>query len=161
MHLSESKQILRNTYLFKDLNEIHLDLILMICEEMNVVAGQEIFHIDQPGDALYIIARGSVEIVLDPPGAQPLRLSVLEAGQIFGETVLIEEGRRSASARCLHEGTLLRIAGERLARLSENYPEIGFRIMRRMAAELMNKLREANQNLRALAEKSTSNPAKP
>ncbi len=160
MHLSESKQILRNTYLFKDLNEIHLDLVLMICEEMNVVAGQEIFHIDEPGDALYIIARGDVEIVLDPPGARPLRLSVLEAGQIFGETVLLEEGRRSASARALHDGTLLRIPGRRLMRLAEDYPEIGFRIMRRMAAELMSKLREANQNLRALSYNNQEQKAK-
>jgi len=152
MHLSESKKILRTTYLFRDLNEIHLDLVLMICEEMNIVPGQEIFHIDEPGDALYIIARGDVEIVLDPPGAQPLRLSVLEVGQIFGETVLLEEGRRSASARALHEGTLLRIPGRRLMRLAEDYPEIGFRIMRRMAEELMNKLREANQNLRHLSQ---------
>lgn len=152
MHLTESKQILRSTYLFKDLNEIHLDLVLMICEEMNVVAGQEIFHLDEAGDALYIIARGDVEIVLDPPDKPPLRLSVLGPGQIFGETVLLEEGRRSASARCLHDGTLLRIPGKRLARLAEDYPEIGFRIMRRMAAELMAKLREANQNIRNLTE---------
>ena len=65
MYLEESKQILRKAPLFRELTEPHLDLILTICEEAFYSAGQFIFRQDDPGDALYLIADGEVEILLE------------------------------------------------------------------------------------------------
>ena len=150
MHLSESKKILRNSFLFGDLNSIHLDLILMICEEVNYQAGDIIFHQNDPGDVLYIIARGEVEIILEPSEAnkESVVIATLHQYQAFGETILIEERGRTAGARSHDATQLLRLERERLLSLTSDYPEIGFRIMRRMSAELVSKLRIANQKIR-------------
>ena len=150
MHLSESKKVLRNSFLFGDLSDIHLDLILMICEEANYQAGDIIFHQNDPGDALYIIARGEVEIILEPSEAdkESVVIATLHQYQAFGETILIEERGRTAGARCHDTTQLLRLERERLLSLTSDYPEIGFRIMRRMTAELISKLRAANQKIR-------------
>ena len=43
---------------------------------------------------------------------------------------------------------LIRISRERLLRLCHDYPEIGFQIMHRMAAELALKLRSSNRGIR-------------
>jgi CRP-like cAMP-binding protein len=149
MHLEESKRALRRSHLFRDLHDSHLDLVLMTCEELNYQSGEAIFHQDDPGDALYVIARGSVEILLETDESEEMvELAVLEVSDTFGETILIEEGQRSATARCRTEVSLIRLPRGRLTQLVEDYPEIGFYIMRRMAADLMEKLRAANLNIR-------------
>ncbi|MGC9358230.1 MAG: cyclic nucleotide-binding domain-containing protein [Anaerolineae bacterium] len=150
MHIEESKRVLRNTQLFQDLNDSHLDLILMICEEKNCRAGEVIFHQDDPGAALYIVARGEVEIYLEPeqPGDEPVQLAILEENATFGETILVEAGRRSAGARSHTDAQLLRIPRQQMVKLMSDYPEIGFRILRRMAADLTAKLRSANEQIR-------------
>lgn len=149
MHLEEIKRALKSSHLFRDLHESHLDLVLMVCEELNYQAGEVIFHQDDPGDALYIIARGQVEIILESEqDKEAVELAVLEAHDTFGEAILIEKGLRSATARCRTDIALVRLPRQRLIRLVDNYPEIGFYIMRRMAADLMEKLRAANLNIR-------------
>lgn len=150
MHLRESKQILRQSDLFRDLNEIHLDLVLRVCEESNYLAGEYIFRQDDVGDALYILAQGEVEIILEPEAEEEVLLQVaeLEAISTFGEVILVERARRTASVRCKTDAQLLRIPRDRLLKLCNDYPEIGFRIMRRMAAELSLKLHASNLNIR-------------
>jgi len=150
LHLQESKRVLRDSYLFHDLNEIHLDLVLMVCEEMNFMAGERVFKQDDPGDALFIIANGKVGILLEAeaPNGKPILAAVLGPGQTFGEVVLVESGQRTATASCQTDVQLLRLPGVRLSKLCSDYPEIGFLIMRRMAAELTFKLRDANLNIR-------------
>ena len=149
MHLEDIKRALKNSHLFADLNESHLDLVLMACEELNYQEGQVIFRQDDPGDALYIIARGEVEIILESEGeSETVELATLKEYDTFGEAILIEQGVRSAAACCLTPVSLVRLPRQRLIRLVNNYPEIGFNIMRRMAADLMGKLRAANLNIR-------------
>ncbi|MFP4345129.1 MAG: cyclic nucleotide-binding domain-containing protein [Anaerolineales bacterium] len=147
MHIDESRRVLRDSYLFRDLNEIHLELILMICEEIAYDAGDVIFRQDEPGDALYIVGRGEVEVFLETEGEE-LELALLGEKETFGESILVEEGGRSAGIRCRTPVQLLRLPRRQIVRLMANYPEIGYRILHRMAADLMLKLQSANRRLR-------------
>jgi CRP-like cAMP-binding protein len=150
MHLQESKKVLRSSDLFRDLNEIHLDLVLMVCEESNYLAGDFIFHQGEPGDALYILSQGEVAIMLEPekPGEDSIQVATFEAISTFGEVILVEEGQRTASVLCKTDAQLLRIPKDRLLKLCYDYPEIGFRIMYRMSAELAVKLHDSNLTIR-------------
>ena len=150
MHIQESKRVLRQSDLFRDLNEIHLDLVLMVCEEIGYRAGEFIFHQNDAGDALYIVARGQVDILIESQTTQsePMVVTVLGDNATFGEILLVDEGTRSASARCRADTQLLRLSRDRLLKLCYDYPEIGFHIMHRIAAELARKLRSSNQDIR-------------
>ncbi len=150
MYLKESKEVLRKAALFRDLSAPHLDLILTICEETFYNAGQFIFRQDDVGDALYLIADGEVDILLESSdeGNKPILLATLHSGEIFGEIVLLEAGHRTASARARTDAHLLRMPRRRLLGLLNDYPEVGYRIMRRMAIDLVNKLRSANRSMR-------------
>lgn len=151
MHLEKCKEVLRRATLFQDLNEIYLDLVLMVCEEVTYPPGGIIFRQADPGDALFIVASGTVDIILEPekPGEQPLTLASLQDYANFGETILVEEGHRTATAQCRTPTTLLRLPKARVVQLTNDYPEIGFHIMRSMAADLTHKLSAANVNLRS------------
>jgi CRP/FNR family cyclic AMP-dependent transcriptional regulator len=150
VHLQESKRVLRQSDLFRDLNEIHLDLVLMVCEEISYLGEEYIFHQNDPGDALYIVARGEVDILMESQNSNNASMVVTTSKEndTFGEILLVDEGTRSASARCKTDTQLLRISRDRLLKLCYDYPEIGFHIMHRIAAELAIKLRSSNRDIR-------------
>jgi len=150
VHLQEIKRVLRQSDLFRDLNEIHLDLVLMVCEEISYRAGEYIFHQNDPGDALYIVARGAVDILMEPldDKSEPMIVAMFKENDTFGEILLVDQGRRTASARCKADTQLIRISRDRLLKLCYDYPEIGFHIMHRIAAELAIKLRTSNEDIR-------------
>jgi CRP-like cAMP-binding protein len=77
-----------------------------------------------------------------------MTVTVLGENGTFGEILLVDEGTRSASARCRVDTQLLRISRNRLLKLCYDYPEIGFHIMHRIAAELARKLRSSNLDIR-------------
>jgi CRP/FNR family cyclic AMP-dependent transcriptional regulator len=107
---------------------------------------------------LYVIVRGEVEILLDPSlvggvtprkGTGPVTIATLREGQTFGEVALVDQGIRSASARCATDSVrLLVIPRQKLLRLCETYPELGYRVMRNMAADLAFKIRNSDLSMR-------------
>jgi len=151
MHLDESKRILQESDLFQDLKEAYLDIILMACEEIRYLAGQYVFHEKDPGDSIYLVAQGAVEVLLEPQREEGSKLpvAVLGPNSTFGEVTLVEKnGLRAASVRCKTDAQLIRITRKRLLQICTDYPDIGFHVMRRIAAELARKLRSSNVNIR-------------
>lgn len=60
-------------------------------------AGQRIFAEGDDGDGLYLVRRGSVTITKRVNGADVF-VAYIPAGDFFGETALLESGRRTATA---------------------------------------------------------------
>ncbi|HHH41010.1 MAG TPA: cyclic nucleotide-binding domain-containing protein [Chloroflexi bacterium] len=149
--LQEYINILRRTDVFYDLSQAQLQMVASICSEVEYKMGEIIFEENSAGDELYVIARGEVEILVDPslvqttpqPGASgPVTIATLRTGQTFGEVALVDRGLRTASARCAsRRARLLVIPRERLITLCDSYPELGYRIMRNVAADLAFKIR--------------------
>ncbi|MGC9522053.1 MAG: cyclic nucleotide-binding domain-containing protein [Anaerolineae bacterium] len=151
MHLEEIKRTLKRSDLFQGLKESYLDLILMICEERRYIAGDYIMREGDPGDAVYLLAQGAVEIVLEPrsDAESPIAVAVMGPNSTFGEVTLVEDAaQRTASVRCRTDAQVIRIPRSRLLRLCDDYPHIGFQVMRRIAAELATKLRSSNLSIR-------------
>ena len=113
----EKVDILRRADIFYDLSSAQLEMLASICEERVVKLGDMIFEENSPGDEMFVIARGVVEILVDPsivggPGAKkrgstPVTIATLRIGQTFGEVVLVAQGLRTASARCAETETQL------------------------------------------------------
>ncbi len=83
--------------------------ILPLVQTRTVKRGDILFHAGAPGDALYIVGRGSVEVL--PAGenvtAQPI--AVLGEGQAFGEMALLTGGPRTATVRAVENSQFLEI----------------------------------------------------
>jgi hypothetical protein len=83
------------------------------------VPGEKIFRADEPGDALYFIQSGSVEI-LDRQGQA---LAALHEGAFFGEMALLEDKPRSATARATGFCDVYLLHKNSFERVIEAYPE--------------------------------------
>src|SRR5829696_422206 len=60
-------------------------------------AGQTIFSIGEPGDALYVIASGEAEVFFKNDTGERIVLEVATRGDFFGKLSLLDRGSRSAS----------------------------------------------------------------
>lgn len=63
--------------------------------------GEVIFHLGDPGDALFVIISGDVKISLPSETGEEAILATLGSGAVFGELALLDGAPRSASATAL------------------------------------------------------------
>jgi CRP/FNR family cyclic AMP-dependent transcriptional regulator len=154
----EHINVLKRTDIFFDLTPAQLEMIAAICQERAGRAGELIFEENTAGDELYVIVRGEVEILVDPmvvsgPGSRrtpaPVTIAKMRDGQTFGEIALVDQGLRSASARCASDNTrLLVLSRTKLLELCDKHPDLGYRVMRNMAADLAFKIRNSDLAIR-------------
>jgi CRP-like cAMP-binding protein len=146
---------LKATDIFYELTPTQLELIASISSEHIYNRGEIIFEENTTGAELYVIARGLVEIQVNPAvigkdgkgGAQTI--ATLGRGQSFGEVALVDEGARSARAQCAENGTLVvKIPRDKLMLLCDTYPQMGYRLMRNLAADLAMKIRNTDLQVR-------------
>ncbi|NLF65737.1 MAG: cyclic nucleotide-binding domain-containing protein [Chloroflexi bacterium] len=143
------------TEIFDNLSSAQLELIAALCEPMVLRRGQVLFRENEGSDDLYVIVRGAIEVLMNPgvitsqPEQEPVALTGLRPGQVFGEIALVDQGVRSATIRASEDNTeLLRIPRDRLMRLCDTYPELGYKIMRNLAADLALKIRNTGLTIR-------------
>lgn len=143
------------TEIFDNLTGAQLELIAAICEPLTLKPGQVIFRENEGSDDLYVIARGAIQVLMNPgvitaqPEQEPVVLAELRRGQVFGEVALVDQGMRSATIRASADKTdLLRIPRDRLMRLCDTYPELGYKLMRNLAADLAMKIRRTDLTIR-------------
>jgi CRP-like cAMP-binding protein len=149
--------VLKQTDIFFELSPTQLELIAAICQERRCNTGDVVFEENAASDELYIIAQGEIEIQVDPAlvgegdakGTGPVTIATLRRGQSFGEVALVDQGLRSASARCSANNTLLLvIPRDKLILLCDTYPQLGYRLMRNLAADLALKIRSTDLRIR-------------
>ncbi|GEM_PF-601129 len=151
MDLNESRRALAASALFRGFKPADIELILMLCEEAIYRSGDYVFREGDPGNALYLIVHGQVEVVLEPhgPGERPIPVAVLGPQDSFGEVTLVEDNvQRTDAVRCRTDAQLIRMPRDRLLQLCHDYPGIGFQVMHRLAAEMAAKLRASNVSIR-------------
>jgi zinc transporter ZupT len=83
--------------------------LLPLIREQAAPAGTVLFRKGDPADALYIIARGEVDILDEPDSLshEERHIARLDAGQAFGEMALLHGGERTATARAPVDTQLL------------------------------------------------------
>ena len=147
--------VLKQADIFYEFTDMQLDLVASICEVKEYETGDLVFAENTIGDELYVIADGEVDIQVDPnlvgKGASEgmQTIATLRRGQSFGEVALVDEGLRSASARCTQHSTrLVIIPRKRLMLLCDTDPRLGYRLMRNLAADLAMKIRSTDLQMR-------------
>ncbi len=142
------RRLLQNADVFYDLESDQLAKIEAICHQVTLDKDTVIFEENSPGDEMYVVIRGAVEIRVDPKtlgletDAGPMTIATLRQGQAFGELVLVDQGLRSASAKvATNKAQLLVIKRADLVALCEQDYKLGYLLMRNIAAEMAFKIR--------------------
>jgi CRP-like cAMP-binding protein len=112
----ERIDLLAKCDLLRHLSPHAIEKLLPLVEDRLLPAGGFLFHAGDPGDALYIVARGTLDVLSDKTAA-PKVIAQLGEGQVLGEMALISGQPRTASIRALTDAELLRISKDDFLRL--------------------------------------------
>jgi uncharacterized membrane protein len=72
-------------------------------DEKTFKAGEALFNHGDPGDAMYIVRKGAVEIFFKNDTGEKIVLETARAGDFFGEISLLDGGARTAAARAIED----------------------------------------------------------
>jgi CRP/FNR family transcriptional regulator, cyclic AMP receptor protein len=148
---------LKQADIFYQFTPTQLELVANLCQEVTYKNGDQVFHENDHSKELYIIIQGEVDILLNPGlvgapgtgGTPDARVATMRRGQCFGEIALVDEGLRSASARAASkEVRLLVIPRDKIIMLCETYPQLGYRLMYNLAADIAMKIRNTDLRVR-------------
>jgi CRP-like cAMP-binding protein/Fe-S-cluster-containing hydrogenase component 2 len=78
----------------------------------------------EPGDALYIVRDGFVQVLRQEPDGSERVMAYLRTGDFFGEMALFETGVRGSSVLTAGKCELIKIGGNDFLDLSRRFPEI-------------------------------------
>ncbi len=152
--MSNLVNFLKQSDIFYQFTPTQLELVGNLCREVVFQSGELIFQENSDSKELYVIMQGEVDIVINRGAAgetekKETAVARLRRGQSFGEVALVDEGVRSASARVAQKDTrLLVIQREKIIMLCETYPQLGYRLMNNLAADLAMKIRNTDLRIR-------------
>jgi len=128
------------------LAEEDLDELAQAAVQCSFPAGVVICQEGEPGDAVYVIIQGCVEIIKRLDDESERYLHSAGPGEIFGEMAILQETVRSASVRTVEPTTVLRIDQDPFLTVLGRSPSLGIRVL----VHLTGRLRDADQH--AIAE---------
>ena len=134
--------LLRDLALFAGLGDGELRKLGRLFTQKLVKPMEVIFNRDDAGDEAYVIMRGKVDIFLDEK-QQPI--ASFENGQVFGELAFLDGGPRGAKAIAAQPTILLILKRNEFYELTQREPNLGLAVMKNMALEVGNRLRQMNE----------------
>lgn len=117
-------------------------------ERRELAAGEAVFRHGDPGDALYVVTRGSISVV-SANGRH--RFTSFSPGTVFGEMALLDGGGRTADAVADEPTELLRLPAAALQELERQHPDVAAQVFRNLALHLSQRLRAASAAWQAAA----------
>lgn len=152
---NELLTFLKQSDIFFQFTQTQLEMVANHCQEKTYSEGETIFEENSSSKELFVIVDGQVNILVDAGAvtggetSPKAVIATLRRGQSFGEVALVDEGLRSSTARSAQKGTrLLVIPRDKLIMLCETYPQLGYRLMYNLAADLAMKIRNTDLRIR-------------
>ena len=120
--------------LFRLLDRNDLQALRFITQERQFAAGQEIFQEGAPGDGVYFVKSGLVEISAGQTGRRVF--SQLGPGEIFGEMAVIEHRPRSATATAVEATEVFFLQRGEMLSFIERSPGLAFALLQQISHRL-------------------------
>ncbi len=126
--------LLTDLPLFSALDSGELALLAEAVDTRALPAGAMLFKAGDPGRAMYIVAKGSMEIFIIDLAGQKIVLAECGPGEVFGELAMLGTGPRTASAVALEATELLELDRDDLLLLVGRKPEAALHLLGAMGA---------------------------
>lgn len=138
---------LRKVALFSELDDEQLEQLAGVVREQHYKKNVTLFHVDDPGNALFILKDGLVKITIEDQSGREIILRMLYPTDFFGEMSLIDDMPRSATVTTLEPSDAMLIYRDSFLNLIEKNPKI----LLNMTIVLSRRLRRVNELIRSLA----------
>jgi uncharacterized membrane protein len=145
--MSSKESLLAEVQFFQLLDPEERAALAEVLEESRHDAGTVLFEFGDPGDCMYVVCSGSVELSATDKLGQKLILTVCDRGDMFGELSLLDMGVRTARAVVLKPVELLALDRQQLQEFFRRHPDAALDMMTMMGR----RMRATTDRLRQMA----------
>ena len=149
---NEHAAALKAMALCRSLTGTELRAIAEIVEMQDLAAGTELFREGDPGDGLYLVVTGEIEVIKRGPRGDR-SLARMAVGGVLGEMSLITADVRSATGRAVVDSRVLRLPVQRFRLLIDGGSTAALKIAAAIAEVLARRLAAMNTMVLELADK--------
>jgi len=133
--LRSLQEFVRQLPLFADLTLADVAQLCRSSRRVHAAPGDLVIEQGAPGDSLYIVLSGELEITRRDDGREVV-LATRKAGEAVGEMSLLERAPRSASARAVRPSELMEVSPESFRNVLETNPSTAMTVLRTVAQRL-------------------------
>jgi CRP/FNR family transcriptional regulator, cyclic AMP receptor protein len=133
--------------LFKLLDDQERADLARVFERRTYSTGDVIFNFGEPGDSLYIVRSGKVELLIRDTTGSKIVLTVADTNDLFGELSLFDGGARTATALVLEDAEVLVLDRDDLLSFLRSHPDAALDFLAMMGQ----RIRATDEMLRAKA----------
>src|SRR5215475_2683288 len=138
---------LKKVPLFSELDDEELQQIATVVREQHYKKHTTIVHVEDPGNALYILKSGLVKVTIEDRDGYEMILRLLYPTDFFGDMSLLDGEPRSATITTQEPSEVLIVSRDHFLHIIEKTPKI----LLKMAAVLSKRLRKTNELIHSLA----------
>ncbi len=144
---AEKMQHLSELVVFQDLSPREMEELNRITTMSTVPRGRVFYRPEEPGEVLFILKEGRVQLYRISPEGKKLVLATLGPHTLFGEMALLGTRMHNTFAEAIEDCLILVMSRTDLERLILNRPQVALRIL-----DITGKrLREAEERLENMA----------
>ncbi len=138
---------MKNVILFRYLDESMLEEILRISEVTKHEPEKKIIAEGEVDPYLYAVLSGSVTVSVPEQSGKEVYICTIGDGDVFGEAGMFLKTKRTANVSTVTETVLLKLHRQEFIRFIKNQPAAGIKMLMIIIYSLLQKLREANQEI--------------
>jgi len=147
--------LLAQIELFEHVGAEDLSRLAEFIDLRNLPAGETLFKAGEPGESLYLVRSGEVELFIKDTAGQKILLAIAGPGEVFGELALLDRGPRTATALALSDTELLELDRDDLLLLFQKSPKAALRLL----AAMSHMTRKADELLRTRVSRNANEEA--
>lgn len=125
---------------FAAMTEAEIDELLRGARLVELPARRVVFHAGEAGDSLYVLLSGKVKVSLLSADGKEAILSLMGAGDVFGEMSLLDGLPRSATVTSLEDCRLMQIGRQDFVQFLKRHADVALKLL----AALSQRLRTTN-----------------
>jgi CRP/FNR family transcriptional regulator, cyclic AMP receptor protein len=141
------EQLIASASVFAGLSSPHLELIAGCGANERFAAGGRLFREGTPAERFFLIRKGAVALEIEAPGRGALVIETLHDGDVVGWSWLFEPHRWEFDARATVPTATVGFDGACLRGKCEEDHELGYQLMSRFAALLIERLQATRLQL--------------
>ncbi|MBF0276055.1 MAG: cyclic nucleotide-binding domain-containing protein [Nitrospinae bacterium] len=125
---------------FQDFSKEEIEDAIHKMSLRRVEKNEIIFREEDPGDYLFLLLDGKIEISLTNHAKAKI-IAIIEAGGIVGEMSVLDDETRSATAKAYEDSEILILTRDKLDSILREEPPIGIKFLKQVSRIVANRLR--------------------
>ncbi|HEV7490974.1 MAG TPA: cyclic nucleotide-binding domain-containing protein, partial [Rhodanobacteraceae bacterium] len=148
-------RMLAEVELFEHLSDEERVRLAGFIDELSLSAGETLFNAGEPGESLYVVRSGEIELFIKDTAGQRIPLAMVGIGEVFGELALLDRSPRTATAIAMADTTLLELDRDDLLLVFQSSPTAALHLL----AALGRMTRKADELLRTRVSRNANEEA--